>query len=274
VWDTATGAPRRRVLSVASEHLVGGSPASITAAVCADGKTIVSAAWERIESKSYIKVRRWDRDTGRELSTWSRELSPQGLGNADRPVEALVISPDGKTVAAPALRLDPSPMHLWEAATGKELPGIAGSYLAFSPTGRFVATAPLQLKESGPSFSLWEVATATELCSVPIEGRVHGLLFSPDGRMLATASRKLTNLGLSQPSTLHLWPLLKDESQKAGVRLGPARLVPGDVSPHWSGAWAFSPDGRTLALAGEGGTVRLLESATGQERARFAGHGG
>src|SRR5262249_61852603 len=37
---------------------------------------------------------------------------------------------------------------------------------------------------------------------------------------------------------------------------------------------AFSPDGRTLALGGGERVVRLVEVATGQERAAFAGHTG
>src|SRR5262249_26337694 len=45
-------------------------------------------------------------------------------------------------------------------------------------------------------------------------------------------------------------------------------------SPYCFSAWTFSPDGRTLALSSEDGTVRLLETASGKERARFTGHGG
>src|SRR5262249_5124069 len=95
---------------------------------------------------------------------------------------------------------------------------------------------------------------------------------------LATASHRAG----SQESAIHLWSLLRDESRQSGVRVGPPRLLTeglrssliAGVTPHWFGAWAFSPDGRTLALSGEGGSVRLLETASGKERARFVGHGG
>jgi WD40 repeat protein len=85
-----------------------------------------------------------------------------------------------------------------------------------------------------------------------------------------------------QPSVIHLWPLVKDES---GVSVGPACVLAEGISQrsdlggpaYWFDVWAFSPDGRTLAVGGAGGAggaVRLLETASGRERARFAGHGG
>jgi hypothetical protein len=95
--------------------------------------------------------------------------------------------------------------------------------------------------------------------------------------MLATASSR--NGSGNQPSVIHLWPLVKDE---AGARVGPARVLVEGLSPrldsggpaYWFGDWAFSPNGRMLAVGGAGGVVRLLETASGQDRARFAGHGG
>src|SRR5262249_36002390 len=82
-----------------------------------------------------------------------------------------------------------------------------------------------------------------------------------------------SNTGGFGQSVIHLWPLLRDESRKAGIRVGPPRLL-AEGKRETFAAWAFSPDGRTLALTGVDGGVRLLETATGKERGRFAGHNG
>jgi WD40 repeat protein len=50
------------------------------------------------------------------------------------------------------------------------------------------------------------------------------------------------------------------------------RILEGHKGPVWS--LSFAPDGKTLATAGEDGTVRLWELATGQERVRLTGHRG
>jgi hypothetical protein len=88
--------------------------------------------------------------------------------------------------------------------------------------------------------------------------------------MLATASQ-----GAGNPQgAIHLWPLMRDESQKSRVRVGPPRLMAGGALHAGVGVWAFSPDNRLLALAGADGTVQVLETATGKERTHFTGHGG
>jgi RNA polymerase sigma factor (sigma-70 family) len=290
VWNAATGEQRRQISPLGDElhmsgaggntharmsvsPITGNSFANKAAALTSDGKTLILAAWERSESKYSVKVRRWDRETGQELRGWSREIA-KGLP------AYLVLSPDGNRVACMTVGSLPGQVYLWESATGKKLSAIAGSYPAFSADGRLLATAPLGGRADEPgSFTLWDAAAAKELCSAKLpEGRVYRLLFSPDGRMLVTASygvpRANVSATVSVPTLIHLWPLLREESGKSAPRVGSPRLLAGGVPPRWKGAWAFSPDGRTLAVAGDDGSVRLLETAGGNERGRFSRHKG
>jgi RNA polymerase sigma factor (sigma-70 family) len=264
VWDTATGEERQHILPGGDDdgdyELPGfaGVPAS-------DGKTIatVQLAWP-IKGESFgVIIRLWDRDAGRE-----RSRHFQKIGN--QLPQALALSPDGRAVACVPGTGAGSEVHLWDSATGKELSRVSGTSPAFSPDGKLLATVRGG-KDGRGSFAVWEAATGKELCSVPMpEGHVYRLGFSPDARALVTASDVA---GRANKNTIRLWPLLHDESGKSGSRLrvgSPRVLVEG--LPYPVQALAFSPDGRTLALPEDGGTVQLLETATGKERVRFGGH--
>jgi RNA polymerase sigma factor (sigma-70 family) len=267
LWDTATGAQRQHIAPAGG--LEEYQPVGEASALAPDGRTltVVDLALPINGGPFGTIVRLWDRDTGREQSRFFRKLGEQ-LGNS------LVLSPDGKTVACVSTA-GPEGVQLWESATGKLLSRISGSNPAFSPDGKLVATA--RTKQGGQSVVLlWETATATELCSVAVpKGHVYRLGFSPDGRMLATLSDVAG--GHIKDHALRLWPLHKDGAHKSGsgLRIGPPRVL-AEGLPYFNGlyALAFSPDGRKLALPDKGCTVRVLETATGKERSRFAGHGG
>jgi RNA polymerase sigma factor (sigma-70 family) len=270
LWDTATGEQRQQIAPASSDfrqHELAG----IDSALAPDGKTltVVDLAWP-IETKSFgAVVRLWDREAGRERSRFFHKLG-EHLGSG------AVLSPDGKTVAC--MSSDAPEVKLCEAATGKLFSRIpSGGNPTFSPDGKFLATSHGGGMEQA-FVTIWATATAKELCSVrlpegpdigPQHPSIHRLAFSPDGKMLATIS--------TEKNTILLWPLLKEETPKSGRGLfvGSPRVLSQGL-PFWIETLAFSPDGRTLALwlSSDGGTVRLLETATGQERLRFTGHGG
>jgi RNA polymerase sigma factor (sigma-70 family) len=273
LWDSATGEQRQHIAPPSGDFPEHGL-AGIDSALAPDGKTItvVDVAWP-VEARSFgVLVRLWDREAGRERSRFFRKLGAQ-LGNWG------ILSPDGKTVAC--VSSDAPGVQLWEAATGKLTSRIpSGGSPTFSPDGKLLATIHGGLKEQA-FVTIWATAPAKELCSIRVpeerderdvgeqHPQVHRLAFSPDGKMLATVS--------DAKNTIHLWPLLKDESAKSGLglRVGPPRVLSQGL-PFWIETLAFSPDGRTLALwiSNDVGTVRLLETATGKERLRFTGHGG
>ena len=64
--------------------------------------------------------------------------------------------------------------------------GITDSNVAFSPDGKFIASAATRIR-------IWEVNTGSE--KVPFRGdgpRIYSVAFSPDGRTLASASADKT----------------------------------------------------------------------------------
>jgi RNA polymerase sigma factor (sigma-70 family) len=103
---------------------------------------------------------------------------------------------------------------------------------------------------------LWDLSSGKELRRFP--GESHDLAFSPDSRLFA-ASREFSELCLWNVSTgkqLWCWDV------KAEPR------APNESAPKFYGI-AFSPDGKTLAVALGDKTVRLIETITGKERQRL-----
>ncbi len=103
-----------------------------------------------------------------------------------RPVVAVALSPDGKSVASVSAGGEGWSVLLWDTHTGRELRRFkthGGSQLralAFSPDGRLLAAS-----HEG-AVTCWEVATSKVVCHVSDAGRpVTFLAFLPDNRSLA-----------------------------------------------------------------------------------------
>jgi len=116
-------------------------------------------------------------------------------------------------------------------------------YVAVSPDGRWVATGS---HGASTEVKVWDARTGKPEKELPVEsGATVG--FSPDGKWLVTGDRGC-----------RLWAV---DTWRAGPHVdGVART-----------AFAFSPDGKLLAMEGGFGVVRLVDPDTGREFARLEG---
>src|SRR5262249_48965418 len=143
----------------------------------------------------------------------------------------IAISTDGRTVTSGSAE---GALCRWEAATGKQGPLLHGlaecrRILAVSPDGMLLA-----FRHQDRSVRLWDLAGAKALHQWPSpeEDLASCAAFSPDGTTLAVGYSK-------QPSLL--------------VRLSAANKESRSSGPHGVHWLAFSPDNKTLALAGADG---------------------
>jgi WD40 repeat protein len=274
LWDTSTGKEIRRLK---------GNARALT--FSADGKRLIS------HDECSMCV--WDVATGEDLLPFAEQ---------DAYVPPVVYSPDGRTLAAgaedgsirlwesatgqPARRLaggDHLPFGLvafstdgrtllssgsdgsvrfWDVTAGREVrklqvrppdEGPEELPLYCSPDGRTLA-----VKHKDGSFVLLDATTGKERCRLPGDAEHDGpLCFSPDGRMLARVSFRFPKGGFSPTDTIQTDGLVQLWDATAGKEIR-----------HWSvaesGSIAFSPDGRTLLMAGIGNPMLWMRRTTQQ----------
>jgi serine/threonine protein kinase/WD40 repeat protein len=118
--------------------------------------------------------------------------------------------------------------------------------ITLSPDGRWLVTH----SHNEGTQRAWDTRTGRRIRDFADDPRHWAVLFSPDGRLLATS---VQNEG---------WELIETETWKPIFRFGDT-----------SGAAAFSPDSAIFAqetdFKSHGGSIALVEVATGREVARF-----
>ncbi len=263
LWDART---RRRV----ARFPVGGHATAV--AFSPDGRTLAAGV------VSARAVWLWNVASRHQI----RVLTAPGAS-------ALAFSPDGRLLAVGEGVSGSGPaVHLLDPATGAEaglLPGDSSTALslAFSPDGRMLAAGVLvQLAHEPNTYGatqVWNVATRGLIAVLRRPGfGVHSVAFSPDSRLLAsggftgkvtiwdTVARRmretLTGSGGAYPAAFSTDGLnVIAANSDYGLRtldLESAKLVAEYVAYRSViRALAFSKDGHTLVLGGDGGAVVL-----------------
>jgi WD40 repeat protein len=161
---------------------------------------------------------------------------PIGLPIKPDEVQAVALSPDGKTLAAGLA------IRLWVSATGQPIGGTIpksdANAVAFSPNGKILAYGG---KDGG--IQLWDVAAQRQIgLTMSAANTETAVAFSPNGKILAYGG---------DDGTTRLWDVATQQEVGAPMTA--------DAEP--VSAVAFSPDSALLETASTDGTARLWDVA-------------
>ncbi|KAL8279445.1 hypothetical protein RQP46_008257 [Phenoliferia psychrophenolica] len=159
-----------------------------------DGKRLVSGSGDKT-------ARIWDMDTGTCVYTLSIEqdvFTDQNNGPIDAGVTSVVMSPDGKYLAAGSLD---TVVRIWDAASGKLLDKLKGHKdsvysVAFSPDGHYLVSGSLD-----KTLKMWDMSMVNRgadasdskvTCMTTLQGHkdyVLSVAISPDGAWIVSGSK-------------------------------------------------------------------------------------
>jgi dipeptidyl aminopeptidase/acylaminoacyl peptidase len=234
IWDVATSRQLRQLQTLAGSPPVFAAGAS-PLALSPDGKLLATGPdhYDAVARGANGILQLWDVANGTQPHTLEHP----------HPTASAAFSPDSKTLAVGTRK----GVHLWDAATGKELWKLDLSRgdsvieaLSFSPDGKTLAVGSFDSK-----IYLLEASSGKELRTLTGHTAwVRALAFSPNGRLLASGS---------YDQTVRLWEVSAAPASECHQFRGHDSEVT---------ALAFSPDGRRLA-SGSHDSTALVWDVTG-----------
>jgi RNA polymerase sigma factor (sigma-70 family) len=289
LWDLKTRAERAKphwaADLLAGEQLSAQEGPITSLAFSPDGQTLASGSVDSTISLS-------DAATGQSQAT---------LRGHTALVHAVAFSPDGKLLASgggasaahtdrtvrltftdipkdPDWSVEQVELKVWDLAKGQERTFARGDVgrvtcVAFSPDGKTLAAgvrrAVAEVRKDGSfwirhgSVRLWDVDSGKERFVLQDnDGGVDAVAFSPDGKTLAAVQTRRAAGGQGlQSNVVKLWDF---PSGRLRPRLGANTLVRSVL---------FSPDGHTLATAGDAPPAGAGQAPTGEVRLWDAGTG-
>jgi WD40 repeat protein len=250
VWDAATG---RKQFSLVHPRQIQ------RAALSPDGKRLACA------SSGDGTLTLWD--VASRQKQYTRKTFPETR------FIPLAFSPDGERLACGG---QGSKVAVLDVSTGREvlsLQGFAGDVVdvAFGPDGKRVAAACRYQEVGSRGFKgevkVWDATSGVETWTFRGSREIGPLAFSPDGSSLA---------GASGDQTVRVWDLsLSTKDRQAGStkdRQAGGREVL-RLQGHQDGVTGvcFSPDGKRLASSAADWSVKVWDTASGQELLTLAG---
>ena len=251
LWDVLTGRPIATFKEVASPRYAGLK----TLVFSENGKKLMGA-------------------TTREISAWKlgediKQLTTLQLEKANtvRPITSVLISPDGRFLAAQLMdwKNKNFQIQLWDTATGKLSHTLTGhtrwiKSIAFSADSKTLVSG-----DTYETIRLWDTATG-KLKSVlnwKHGTSTHRLAFSPSGRFIASGHY----------DGVKLWDNTVKPKQQTENAIGNYQHTL-ELHGHkdYVSKLAFSPDGKTLLTGSKDGTIQAWDTATGNHRFTCPGH--
>jgi WD40 repeat protein len=238
LWEVATGKEIRKI--DAHKAMVG--------------RVVFSPNGKVLASRGALDgtVRLWDPTTGTQLQKFVglSNINPWRF-NHDM---ALAISPDSKALAATAR----NSLVLFDIASGAELKRLPahvyGITVAYSPDGKLLASGGVDTGKDVYSLRIWDVVSGKEIrqCELPKNEPPTYIAWDPrnNGQFAAVVAE----------DEMHIFDAT---TGKEVVRL----------KHYWPSRVIYAPDGKSLASAGSGQTIRHWNCADGKElRLECAGH--